>query len=479
MRVTATYRLQLGAAFNFAHAQERVGYFARLGVSHLYLSPIVASRLGSTHGYDVIDPTRVDAALGGEAGLRTLAEQAARHEMGLIVDIVPNHMSASEENPYWDDVLERGESSRYAHWFDIDWGAHGATRRRVVLPALDRPLDEVIEHGELSVKLRDGRSPRLVYGGRSFPIDDASLPEELQLATLDAEAGAELGALYSSADGRDRLRDLLDAQHYRLVHWRSEGREINYRRFFDVNDLVALRMEDDRVFDETHALILRLVADGVVAGLRVDHIDGLRAPRRYLERLRERAGPDALIVVEKILAARESLPDAWPVDGTTGYEFLDALEELFIDPVGFADVERHYRRMRRLGTASFRDIAFDAKSAALVTAFGADLDRLTQLLIPLARAADKKWNADELCAGIVSFIAALPVYRTYVECDGGDCQIRASDRETVAAALDAILGRRADGSPPVGAFVGAVVVGKSAGPSIGARAASSSHGSSS
>src|SRR6185312_6941327 len=213
-----------------------------------------------------VDPTRIDPALGTESDLRRLAGELAERDMGLVVDIVPNHMGIGPDNPYWDDLLARGEHSRFAHWFDIDWTPRQGTRRRVVLPVLGDRIEQVLERGELAVRVIDGHTPRLVYGSLNLPIDAASLPPELQLAAFDPDSTAEMSALFSGSAGADRLRVLLDAQHYRLVDWRSQSRELNYRRFFDVNDLVALRMEDERVFRETHALVLRLVGDGVVDG---------------------------------------------------------------------------------------------------------------------------------------------------------------------------------------------------------------------
>ena len=240
------------------------------------------------------------------------------------------------------------------------------------------------------------------------------LPVELQLATFDPDETGELTAAFSGTAGRDRLRALLDVQHYRFVHWRTGAAEINYRRFFDVNDLVALRVDDERVFDETHALIVRLVHEGVIDGLRVDHVDGLLDPRRYLERLRAAVPPATPIFVEKILSGQETLPRTWPVDGTTGYEFLNDLDDVFLEPTGLALIEDNYRRTRRLGSTTFRDVALAAKAAFVAGAMRPDLVRLTVLLAPLARAAAKHWTDDELAAGLVSFIVALPVYRTYV-----------------------------------------------------------------
>jgi (1->4)-alpha-D-glucan 1-alpha-D-glucosylmutase len=456
--LTSTYRVQMNAGFTFAQARARVPYFARLGISHLYCSPILAARRGSMHGYDVVDPTKVNPELGTEADLRALADDLHRHDMGLIVDIVPNHMGIGAENRYWDDVLTHGERSRYARWFDIDWGGGGSAERgrQVVLPILADELDRVLDRGELAVDLSSG-SARLAYSSHSLPVDPATLPAELQLAQLDTTGAGEITRLYAGPSGRDRLRALLDAQHYRLVHWRRGPDEINYRRFFEVNDLAAVRVEDEVVFRETHAYLLELVHDGVIAGLRVDHVDGLLDPLQYLQRLRAHVRPDTPIFVEKILSPGESLRPTWPVQGTTGYEFLNALEDLFIDASGYAAIERAYRALRRLGRTTFRDIARSAKVAVLQSALRPDVARATDLALRLARGAGKSWSRDELAAGIVAFAAALPVYRTYVD---GRSPIDDEDRDVVNRAVHEAAIPPSGGDCDVLSFVGSLVRGE-------------------
>jgi (1->4)-alpha-D-glucan 1-alpha-D-glucosylmutase len=427
----STYRVQMNAGFTFAQARARVPYFSRLGVSHLSCSPILAARRGSMHGYDVVDPTRVNPELGTEEDLHALARELHAHDMGLMVDIVPNHMGIGAENRFWDDVLAHGERSRYARWFDIDWSAAPGHSRQVVLPILADDLDPVLERGELAVRVSASSPPRVSYFSHSLPIDPSSLPPELQLAELDAAETSELAQLFSGRAGRERLRELLAAQHYRLVHWRRAPDEINYRRFFDVNDLAAICVEDDAVFQETHACTLRLVSEGVIDALRVDHIDGLLDPAQYLERLRRAVPAGTPIVVEKILSPGESLSASWPVQGTTGYEFLNALEDLFIDPAGFATIERGYRGLRRLGATTFHDIARAAKSAVLQTALRADVARAAGFARPLVRAGNS-WSRDDLTAAITALTAALPVYRTYID---GHSGVRDADRDVVGRAL--------------------------------------------
>jgi len=427
-QLTATYRVQMNAGFTFAMARDRVEYFSRLGVSHLYLSPILAARRGSMHGYDVVDPTKLNPELGTEADLRALAQSLRAHDMGILLDIVPNHMGIGPENPYWDDVLTHGERSRYARWFDIDWSHSNGKPAKVVLPVLGEELDRVIERGGITIHVGDTHTPRLVYESLSFPIDPASLPPELQLAQFDPPETGELADDYSRPEGRERLRALLDAQHYRLVFWRRGTREINYRRFFDVNDLAAIRVEDPAVFEESHAFILGLVRDRVIDALRVDHIDGLLNPTAYLTRLRTSVGDDVPIVVEKILALGEEIPASWPVQGTTGYEFMNDVDDLFVDPSGFADIERYYRGLRRLGATTFKDIARAGKEAALAGALKADVERITTLLARVARDAKKPWTRAELATALVEFMSALPVYRTEL---APRAPMEPSDREII------------------------------------------------
>jgi (1->4)-alpha-D-glucan 1-alpha-D-glucosylmutase len=454
-RLTATYRLQMNAGFTLSHARARLDYFSRLGVSHLYCSPILAARAGSPHGYDVVDPARINPELGTEADLRALSRELHAKDMGLILDIVPNHMGMGVENPYWDDVLTYGERSRYARWFDIDWAAN-VERRKVVLPILGDELDRVLERGELSVRLRPGGGPRLEYFDHSFPIDPSTLPPELQLAQADPDEASELASRYSGADARDRLRTLLDAQRYELASFRGGSAEVNYRRFFDVANLVALRMEDPSVFAETHALILRLVGDGVADGLRVDHIDGLLDPAGYLTRLRASLPTDTPVFVEKILAPDERLRASWPVQGTTGYEFLNALEDVFIEPAGFAAIERDYRRWRRLGNTTFRDIARAGKRSVLESALHADVERLTVVLSKLAHAADKRWGRRDLTTAIVELTAALSVYRTYID---PSRPAEDADRDVIEqASREARVGN--DGVASVLAFITDLMLGR-------------------
>lgn len=312
---SATYRLQLQPDFPFAAAEAVVPHLAALGVSHLHLSPVLQAVPGSTHGYDVVDHTRVREELGGEKGLRALARTARAHGLGLVLDVVPNHMAVPAPEhlarPLW-EVLRDGPTSPYARWFDVDWAAQGD---RLLLPVLGGPLEEVLP--DLRVAHDRAAGERVLrYHDHAFPLRPGT--EQLP------------------------LRALVDAQWYRLAWWRQAGTELNYRRFFTISELIAVRVEDDEVFAATHATLLRLLDEGVADGLRIDHPDGLADPAGYLRRLADASG-GRWTVVEKILTGDERLPAGWACSGTTGYDALDRLDGLFTDPEGVEEIIRCYR----------------------------------------------------------------------------------------------------------------------------------------
>jgi (1->4)-alpha-D-glucan 1-alpha-D-glucosylmutase len=377
----ATYRVQLRREFGFNNAREIVPYLAELGVSHLYCSPYMQAAPGSAHGYDVVDPTRVNEELGGEPGLRRLDAALRDAGMGQLLDTVPNHMCvASADNRWWWDVLRCGRGSRYARFFDIDWNAPGL-EGRVLLPVLGDELEAVLHRGELVVTAADG-GLELRYFDQRFPLASDSAP----------------------AAGPASPR-LLEAQHYVLDFWRSGLSRINYRRFFDVSSLAALRAEDADVFMTTHAKTLHLVSDGVVDGLRVDHVDGLRDPAGYLRRLHE-AAPRAWLVVEKILALGEHLPQAWPVGGTTGYDVVSLLGEVLADRDGAATLAATYRELTG-DVAGFDRHSRESRRQVLEQLLGSDVERLTRA----AAAAGVAGARGELLA----LLAGMPVYRIYPE----------------------------------------------------------------
>jgi (1->4)-alpha-D-glucan 1-alpha-D-glucosylmutase len=407
---SATYRIQLHGGTTLDDVADLAPYLAALGVSDLYLSPVLVAPAGAAHGYHVLDPTQVDPQLGGDAALSRLRAATEPLGMGLLVDIVPNHLAASPENPWWRDVLENGPASTYARAFDIDWEAGGG---QVVLPLLGRPLEEVLAAGELTVE--DGE---LVYSDIRLPLAPGT-PEP------------------------DDLEGVLDAQHYRLAFWRTGVEELNYRRFFDITDLVGVRVEDPEVFEWSHRLVLDLVHDGTVTGLRVDHVDGLRDPLGYLRRLEAAAGDAATeppyVVVEKILEGDEPLPEEWPVAGTTGYEFLSAVNAVQVDTDGLARLDDAYTSFTGR-TDHAPDVLREKKAEALETLFRGEVGRLARRLVGLAKRVPDAPGVDEdaMRGAIVAVTAAFPVYRTYVR----DTSLRADDRSRLEQAFAAV--RRGD-----------------------------------
>lgn len=411
----ATYRLQLNARFTLHDARARVPYLAALGVSHVYCSPVLAARTGSTHGYDVTDPTHVSDILGGTDAFVALAHALHAHGMSLVLDIVPNHMGVGPDNPYWYDVLTHGRNSRYADWFDVSWRATTRSLEgKVLVPVLGDTLDKVLARDELWLEPNSG-SARIRYFDQHFPLDPATVPAE-----LPNDRSWSLGV-----HGRQRMRALLGCQHYQLAFWRTAERDINYRRFFDVNELICLRVERPEVFDATHRAVLEFVANGVIDGLRVDHVDGLLEPGRYLDRLRAavdarrpaaQGAPRFPIYVEKILAVGEHLPARWPVDGTTGYEFMTSLEDLFIHAEGLATLDAKYRVGSR--HEGFRAVALASKRSVLRSNLNADVRRVAPMLAHIARTAGWRDRPIAAYAGaIVELVAELPVYRTYIDAE--------------------------------------------------------------
>ena len=435
MRIPAScYRLQLSPDFTLDDARRAAPYLRALGVGDVYLSPILAARPESRHGYDVIDPARVRPEIGGEPALRALHSELQRLDMGLIVDVVPNHMAADHRNPWWWDVLRHGRRSRFARVFDIDWDAPGCGGK-VVLPVLDGTLEHVIGRGELRVVEEEGEAA-LAYYERRFPLAPGS---------------------------RDRAGDdpaaLAAAQQYRLADWREAATAVNYRRFFDIADLVAVRAEREDVFAATHDLLLRLVREGVVTGLRVDHVDGLGDPEAYLGRLAG-ATEGTYVVVEKILARDEDLPPAWAAAGTTGYDFLALAGGLFVDPAGAEGLRRAHRRITGL-PPNFAAIAEAARRRVLAELFRADLERVAREAEAVGLAAG---DPEGLRAALAELTVQMVVYRTYAGERGldGDGRRRLADAAAAAqpalagearACLDAVAGAIADPTPRTLPFV--------------------------
>jgi (1->4)-alpha-D-glucan 1-alpha-D-glucosylmutase len=449
----ATYRVQLHAGFAFDDAAAIVGYLARLGVSHLYCSPYLQAVAGSTHGYDVVDHSRINSELGGAAGHARLAGRLAEAGLGQVLDIVPNHMAVgTRANAWWWDVLEHGVESRYADYFDIDWDPPQPELAGLVLvPVLGDHYGRVLEAGELAVERRDG-SLRVRYHDHEAPLSRRTVDE------LDRDDQGEITQALIEALNRDpgALDALLRRQHYRLAYWRTAATELNYRRFFDIAALAGLRAEDPLVFADTHRLILGLVRDGMVDGLRVDHVDGLADPAGYLERLRDATG-GAYVVVEKILGPGETLPASWPVSGTSGYDFLNAVNQLFTDPAGEAAMRACYARFTTEG-ADYADVVYAAKLQLMRDSLAAEVERLTSLLAQVCEGhrRERDFTRRQLRDALRELIAAFPVYRGYAY---PGRPVSQADAGHVAAAVATALRRRPGLDAELARFTGELLTG--------------------
>ncbi|MDQ3106867.1 MAG: malto-oligosyltrehalose synthase, partial [Actinomycetota bacterium] len=509
--VRATYRVQLHAGFTFDDAAAIVPYLAELGISHLYCSPYLQAAPGSAHGYDVVDHQQLNRELGGEAAFGRLCAALREHDLGQILDIVPNHMAtAGRANAWWWDVLENGPSSRYASFFDIDWDPpERKLIAQVLVPVLGDHYGRVLENGEL-VLVREGGSFTVRYHDHDLPVSPRSIDDLLSRAAGQLADHDELGSLATAfgrlphaliTDGdsvlerhrdkeilRGRLADLcasspevavvvdqevaatnddvdaldalLDRQNYRLAFWRTAGRELDYRRFFDITTLVALRAEEEHVFDATHELVLKLVADGAVDGLRVDHVDGLRDPARYLERLRSAAGPSAYLVVEKILEGDEQLRSSWPIEGTSGYDFLVSVNDLLHDPSGAEALTAVYEHFI---DASSDDLDLEAlvraaKHEIMRTVLAADIERLTAQFAVVAEGHRRyrDYTRTDLRDALREVIASFDVYRTYVV--GDSAEVDPEDFEIVSRAVERAVAARPDLDPELFGFLGDLLV---------------------
>ncbi len=414
---TSTYRLQFGGGFGLAEAAAVLPYLARLCISDVYASPLLAARPQSTHGYDVTDPTRVNPALGGEEGFAAFSARLRENDLGLLLDIVPNHMAAHRDNRWWWDVLLRGRESPHAEWFDIDWERGGG---RVVLPVLAGPPEEVLRRGELTIDA-DRDPPEFVYFEHRFPL-----------------AGARPG---EKAD----VAGLLGRQHYELIHWREGPRRVNYRRFFDIGDLVGVRPEVSAQFEASHARIARMASEGQIAGVRVDHIDGLASPEEYLAGLFEALdqGEGApYIVVEKILGPDEEIPFGSATAGTTGYDVLNLLNALWVDEDGYRSIREDARK--RLDLREFADEAVACKRRAIERLFPGDLAALAGVA---AAAVDRP--AAPIAEALAALTASLSVYRTYFE----PGRIREEDLDVLRAAEDDAADRNPELADDIGRLV--------------------------
>jgi (1->4)-alpha-D-glucan 1-alpha-D-glucosylmutase len=503
----ATYRLQFNSNFRFRDAVSILDYLHELGISDIYASPVLASRSGSGHGYDVTDPTKIDLDVGGEEEFAALQAALEQRGMGLVLDLVPNHMAASKENRWWMDVLEFGPDSPFASYFDIDWKPPSRTlENKLLLPFLGRPFGDVLNDGELHLDWQDRRFI-LRYGEQLFPIAPTSYAEILNssakgkssLLETDsptaqewrgvlavAQAIAFGNGTLAPADRRarfegmcDRLHQLLMAspevyahvertlevlngkpgtpssfnelehilggQHYRLAFWQTASDAINYRRFFSITDLVGVRVDDPAVFDATHEKAIRISLSESCSGFRIDHIDGLREPARYLKRLRERLSSqrpehdDLYLIVEKILEQNEWLPGDWSVEGTTGYDYLNFANRLLVDERQAKKLEEIYSKWIGLAV-EFEDLLYDKKKLVMRTLLGVEMRALSRGLAELAR--DDRYARElhpaEMAEALIEVTACLPVYRTYIQ----SIEIPESARTIITEAIESARGRR-------------------------------------
>ncbi|HHA1270238.1 TPA: malto-oligosyltrehalose synthase [Enterobacter mori] len=385
---SATYRIQFRNGMTFDRVVALIPYFRDLGISHLYASPVFTATTDSTHGYDVTDPNEIDPAIGGRDGFNRMAAALRQAGMGLILDIVPNHMSTSLENRWWRDVIEHGKQSRFARYFDIDWS------RPLTLPFLGDTFEAELEKGAIRLH-RDSVTNKaaLVYYDTAYPLNPGTWDENKSIAELH------------------------EAQSWRLMSWREAPKQLSWRRFFEITGLVGVRVEDEQVFHDTHRLILELVHDGTVDGLRIDHIDGLADPLGYLQRLRQATGPDCYITVEKILAKGEQLPAEWPVSGTTGYEFIASLAEVLVDDNSMARLEKVHNET--LGVTVDRQNALrDAKGLMTDRNFEGEFTTLLNLARDLAQHNGVEIQTDDIHHALRELLIAFPVYRTYGTAEG-------------------------------------------------------------
>lgn len=473
-RAVATYRVQLRPEFGFAEAETLAAYLAKLGISHFYASPYLQATAGSSHGYDVVDPGRINAELGGKAGRDGLCRALAAHGLKHLLDIVPNHMAIrGGDNAWWWDVLENGPSSRYSSFFDVEWRSAGS--ERVLLPILGDQYGVELENGSIVLE-RDGGAFLVRYHEHRCPMGPRSVghllqpvAEELRSDDLGFVADALIDLPSPNATDRasrrrrhrdkqrlqlelerlcqdpaiaaaidrhlertnaspDVLHEILERQNYRLAYWRVGNHELDYRRFFDIDSLVGLRIEDEEVLESTHALVLQWIEDGSVDGLRIDHIDGLYDPKQYLERLRQRA-PEAWLLVEKILEEGEHLPP-WPVEGTTGYDFLNQVQRVLVDPGGEAPLTETYHAFLGLeAPEDYATVVDRSTRKVLREGLASDVGRLVNRLADICQRhrRHRDHSRVELEAAIVELCTAFPVYRTYATPSAGpseqDCNV--------------------------------------------------------
>jgi len=429
----ATYRLQLNKSFTFQHALGIVPYLGRLGISHVYLSPILKAQPGSTHGYDTVDHSQINPEIGTEAEFRELAAALKAQNIGIVLDFVPNHMGVGgADNPQWLDVLENGPNSPYADWFDIDWNpAEPTLKNKLLVPFMGVAYGEALTSGVLKLKY-DPESRKFAvwaHDAHKLPLSPESAVELTAGRVAEGDIQALVGEINSDPAKLDRL---IGAQHWRIAYAQVASDDINYRRFFTISELGGIRIEREVVFDHAHHVVFGLIADGLIDGLRIDHVDGLADPKGYLLALRKKAPRPIYLVVEKILGPDEPLRLDWEVDGTTGYEFASLVTPLLTEPSAEQTLTEFYSTFANFHETP-EDIEYDMKLRVMDAELQAELDGLSYRLrrIAVATSATQDLTRTLLKKALREVVAVLSVYRTYVDADG----IVESDRQVLAQAF--------------------------------------------
>lgn len=402
----ATYRVQLNKEFDLANLKQILPYLSQLGISHIYASPIFKAKHGSTHGYDIIDFNKISDEIGGETAFEDVRQEASAYGLEWLQDIVPNHASYSLENKMINDLMYKGANSRYSAYFDVDWN-YPAQRLngKILAPFLAEPYSQCLKQKYLSLVFNEGY--KIKYNSLQFPTNDIT-SRKLN------KHGSTNQAIEQYNGNSELLAELLAAQFYKLSHWKTALKHINYRRFFDIIDLIGLHIEDPHVFEEIQRLTLDLAKNGVFSALRIDHIDGLYEPEEYLKRLRDKL-PHTYLAVEKILAGNEQLPPSWPVQGTTGYDFINFVNKLLVKASGESQINSFYSQFSG-STQSFSDLLHDCKRLVIENYFLGDARNLARLYHRTLQCIGygEQYDRGNLVEAVVELLACFQIYRSYI-----------------------------------------------------------------